>query len=187
VHRIVYGKALCYLMVFTVMAAYLTLLVPKLFHFPQLASWTDLTMMLIPYLLACTFFGMAISCMVRYRENVMLLIVFVSVPLLFMTGISWPQSAIPGAWQGVSWLFPSTFGVRAFVRMNSMGATLSEVRSEVLYLWIQAGVYYLVTCAVYRHQLMLSRRHAIDGLRQMRRRNHVESLFHQIGRKVKAK
>ena len=185
VHRIVHGKALCYLMVFAVMAAYLTLLVPKLFNFPQLALWTDLAMMLFPYLLACTFFGMTISCMVRYRENVMLLIVFVSLPLLFLTGISWPQSAIPGAWQGVSWLFPSTFGVRAFVRMNTMGATLSEVRTEVLILWIQAGAYYLVTCAVYRHQLLLARRHAIEGLHQLRRRKLVGELFRQHKGKVK--
>ena len=177
VHRIVYGKALCYFMVFAVMAAYLTLLVPRFFSFPQLAHWADLALMLIPYLLACVFFGMFISCMVRYRENVMLLIVFVSVPLLFLSGISWPQSAIPGAWQGVSWMFPSTFGIRAFVRMNSMGATLGQVRQEVLWLWVQAGAYYLATCMVYRHQLMLSRRHAVERLHQLRRKRRVAQLF----------
>ena len=50
----------------------------------------------------------------------MLLIVFVSVPLLFLTGVSWPQTSIPPFWQSVSWLFPSTFGVRAYIRMNTM-------------------------------------------------------------------
>jgi ABC-2 type transport system permease protein len=115
---------------------------------------------MLPYLLACVFFGMTVSCLVRYRENVMLLMVFISLPLLFLTGVSWPQSAIPGVWQGISWLFPSTFGARAFVRMNTMGATLSDVVPEVRYLWIQAAAYFGMACLVYGHQLRVSRRHA---------------------------
>lgn len=96
----------------------------------------------------------------RYRENVMLLVVFLSLPLLFMVGISWPQSAIPGVWQGVSWLFPSTFGARAYVRLNTMGASLSDVLPELRYLWIQAAFYFGTACLVYGHQLRESRRHA---------------------------
>ena len=153
VSRIVLGKSLCYLMVYAVVAAWLTLAVPHLFHFLQLASASALLLLMIPYLLACVFFGMAVSCLVRYRENVMLLMVFVSLPLLFMTGVSWPQSNIPAAWQGVSWLFPSTFGARAYIRLNSMGATVSDVLPELRYLWIQAAAYFGLTCLVYGHQL----------------------------------
>ena len=111
-YRIVWGKALCYGMIGAVAAAYLSMAVPCMFSFPQLANGWTLLAMLLPYTMASVFFGMTVSCLVRYRENVMLLMVFVSVPLLFLTGVSWPQSSIPGAWQGVSWLFPSTFGVR---------------------------------------------------------------------------
>ena len=96
--------------------------------------------------------------MVKYRENVMLIMVFVSVPLLFMTGVSWPQSNIPGIWQGVSWLFPSTFGARAFVRLNSMGATPADVLPEFRILWIQTGAYFLITCLVYRFQFFMAKR-----------------------------
>jgi len=95
---------------------------------------------------------------VKYRENVMLIMVFVSVPLLFMTGISWPQSNIPGYWQGVSWLFPSTFGARAFVRLNSMGATPADVLTEFRILWVQAGAYLIIACMVYRFQFFLAKR-----------------------------
>ena len=121
--RIVWGKALCYSMIGAVAAAYLSMAVPAMFSFPQLGTGWTLFWMLLPYTMACVFFGLTISCLVRYRENVMLLMVFVSVPLLFMSGVSWPQSSIPGYWQGVSWLFPSTFGVRAFIRVNSMGVS----------------------------------------------------------------
>ena len=158
IYRIVWGKALCYAMVYAVMGAFLTMAVPKIFSFPMLASGCDLLLLLIPYTIACIFFGMTVSCLVRYRENVMLLMVFVSVPLLFMTGISWPQSNIPGAWQGISWLFPSTFGVRAYVRMNSMGASVSHVLPELRFLWIQAAAYFGAACLVYGHQLRVARR-----------------------------
>ena len=65
----------------------------------------------------------------------MLLVVFTSIPFLFLTGASWPQSSIPGAWQGVSWLIPSTFGVRGYLRIASMGATIDDVLPEVRALW----------------------------------------------------
>ena len=160
IYRIVGGKAMCYIMIYAVMGAYLTIVVPRIFSFVAMVKAWDLFCLMLPYLLACVFFGMTVSCMVRYRENVMLLMVFISLPLLFLTGVSWPQSAIPGVWQGISWLFPSTFGARAFVRMNTMGATLSDVVPEVRYLWIQAAAYFGMACLVYGHQLRVSRRHA---------------------------
>jgi ABC-2 type transport system permease protein len=79
--------------------------------------------------------------MVRYRENVMLVVVFTSLPMLFISGISWPQSNISGFWQGVSYIFPSTFAIRGFVRMSSMGALLSDCVSEYIALWLLALVY----------------------------------------------
>lgn len=158
--RIVGGKALCYLMVYSVMTAYLVLLVPKFFGFTTIASGSDLIGLLFPFLLACIFFGMFVSCLIRYRENVMLIVVFTSVPFLFLTGISWPVASIPGFWQGVSWLFPSTFGVRGFLTLSSMGGVLADVKVPYIALWIQTAVYFLATCIVYQVQI---KRAAVDG------------------------
>ena len=177
VGRIISGKALCYLMVYAVMSTYLTMVVPRWFHFLQLAAWQDLLALLVPYLLACVFFGMTVSCLVHYRENVILLMVFVSLPLLFMSGVSWPQSAIPGYWQGVSWLFPSTFGIRAYVRMNSMGATLGDVMFEVRCLWLQAAAYFGTACLVYGAQVRLTRSHAEERLAVLRKKREVRQLM----------
>lgn len=160
IFRIVFGKSLCYFMIYAVMAAYITLAVPRFFSFTAIAHWQDLIAMMVPYLLACIFFGMTLSCLVRYRENVMLLVVFTSVPFLFMTGISWPQSNIPGIWQGVSWLIPSTFGVRGFLTLSSMGGTLGEIGPEYQALWLQAGIYFITTCIVYRYQIINARKNA---------------------------
>ncbi len=173
VFRIIGGKAMCYFMIYAVMAAYLTTAVPRFFSFVQLAPWQDLLLLMLPYTLACIFFGMIVSCIVRYRENVMLLMVFVSVPLLFLSGVSWPQSNIPNFWQSISWLFPSTFGVRAYVRMNTMGATLNDVILEYRLLWLQAFLYFVVACLVYRHQIVISRRNALERLDRIGRKLEV--------------
>lgn len=173
IFRIVFGKSMCYFMIYAVMAAYLLVIVPRLFSFPTLGKPTDLLAIGFPYILACIFFGLTLSCMIRYRENVMLLVVFSSVPLLFLTGISWPQSNMPDLWQAVAWLFPSTFGGRAYVRINSMGATLDDVLTEYRALWIQVAAYFFLACAVYRYQIYRSRAHALERLDYMRRKRKV--------------
>ena len=91
-----------------------------------------------------------------------------------MTGVSWPQSNIPGMWQGVSWLFPSTFGARAYVRLNTMGASLSDVMTEYRGLWIHVGAYFLLACAVYRFQFFKGRQQAVERLEFLRHKRHVK-------------
>ena len=161
--RIVLGKAMVYFMIYAVMGTWLTVVVPRIFNFPHLAQWYNLLMLMLPYTLACIFFGITVSCLVRYRENVMLLVVFVSIPLLFLSGASWPQSAIPGFWQGISWLFPSTFGVRAYVRLNSMGGSIGDVLTEYQILWLHVLIYFVIACLVYRRQIQLACRHAEEA------------------------
>ena len=168
--RIVWGKSLCYFMIYAVMATWLTIAVPRIFNFPHLAPWWDIAILMFPYTLASIFFGISVSCMVKYRENVMLLMVFISVPLLFMSGVSWPQSNIPAFWQGVSWVFPSTFAVRAFVRVNSMGASLNDVMTEYRMLWVHTFVYFCVACMVYRYQIHLSHQNTRERLSELKQR-----------------
>ena len=160
--RIVMGKAWCYFMIYLAVGAYVILAVPAMFGFLQLLSAGPLLALMTPFLLATIFFGMTISCIVRYRENILLIVVFTTVPLLFLSGMSWPQSAMPGAWQAVAGLFPSTFGIRGFIRLNTMGATLQDIRTEYIALWIQTVAYFLAACAVYRHQLRMTRRHEAE-------------------------
>lgn len=149
-HAGVLGRALCYFMIYAVVAAYITLVVPRMFGFTSLLRPVDTLQFMLPFVLACVFFAMTLACFIRYRENIILVVVFTSVPLLFMSGVSWPQSAIPEAWQWFSSLFPSTFGIRGFVRMNTMGALLSDVRTEYVALWVQVAAYFVATCLLYR-------------------------------------
>lgn len=156
--RIVMGKGLSYFMVYSLVAVYILCVVPRLFSLNQIAIPGVLTLFTLPYLTACIFFAMTASIAIRNRETCMLLFVFTSVPLLFLSGISWPGSAMPSFWKYFSYLFPSTFGINGYVRINSMGATLNEVAFEYRALWMQTGIYFLTTCFVYRRQIIQSRK-----------------------------
>lgn len=158
--RIVLGKSLTYFMIYAVMSAYMLCLVPKMFSLVQIAQASTLAAFILPYLLSCIFFAMTCSIFIHHREACMMIYVFTSLPLLFISGISWPGSAIPGFWEIVSHIFPSTFGINGFVRINNMGASLADVATEYRMLWIQTGIYFLTTCAVYQHQITMSRKHA---------------------------
>jgi len=151
--RIVMGKALCYFMIYAMVAAYLTMILPSLFHFPLLGSLRSLIGLMVPYILACIFFGITLSCLVRYRENVMLLVVVTSLPFLFLSGISWPSEGIPAFWKGISWLLPSTFGVKGYIAVNSMGATLQDISHEYFVLWAQSLIYFFTSCLFYKVQI----------------------------------
>ena len=121
-----------------------TIAVPHFFGFTMLAEPLPLICLLVPYLLAAIFFAMIISLFVRLRENVMLIIVFTSIPFLFMSGVSWPLSNIPGFWQGVSWLIPSTFGIRGYLTLAALGGSLNDVLPYCRYLWIQTFAYFFI-------------------------------------------
>ena len=156
--RIVMGKGVSYFMVYSLVAVYILCVVPRLFSLNQIAIPGVLTLFALPYLAACIFFAMTVSIAIRNRETCMLLFVFTSVPLLFLSGISWPGAAMPEFWRYFSYIFPSTFGINGYVRINSMGATLNEVSFEYQALWIQTGIYFLTTCLVYRWQIIQSRK-----------------------------
>ena len=152
---IVLGKAAAYFGIYIVMAVYAFTIVTHGFSLPQLGDLATLTAFVVPFLLACIFLAMVLSSLVWRREDCILLFVCLSVPLLFISGISWPGAAVPAFWKAVSCLFPSTFGMNGYVRIQSMGATLSDVAFELRGLWIQAGVYFLLACLIYRRQIKL--------------------------------
>lgn len=181
IFRIVLGKSMAYFMIYAVIAAYLTIIVPRLFGFTSLLSGAPLLALMVPYILSCIFFGMMLSCLVRYRENVILLVVFTSLPFLFLSGISWPQSSIPGAWRSIATLLPSTFGVRGFIRINGMGATLSDIRLEYQALWVLTIVYFFATCLVYRFQIIAAHNHANERIRVLKEKAHAVRVRKEAG------
>ncbi len=151
--RIMIGRTMGFFVLFLLISAWVLLAVPRLFHFVHMLHFSDFLLFVVPYLLACVLFSTTFSFFIRQRENVMLLVVFTSVPFLFMSGVSWPKSNIPEVWQWFSWLFPSTFGIQGFIKMNTMGGVFGDIIPEVKGLWIQTIIYGVFATLVTRWQV----------------------------------
>jgi ABC-2 type transport system permease protein len=166
--NIVVGKMLFYFFIYIIMAIYMYTYVNKEFALPCIGGYDTFLAFIVPFILSCIFFSMVFSAFVYRREDCIMLFVFISVPLLFMSGVSWPGSAIPRFWKIFSYIFPSTFGMNGYVRISSMGAILHDVKFEYQSLWIQVGVYFVMACLIYRYQIksLLSgrRKHPVVGL-----------------------
>lgn len=153
VFHVVVGKALCYFSWFLVVAVYVLGFIPKLFNLPHIGNPMDVVTLIVPYLLASTFFIMTLSNFIRNRETGFVIFLFTSLIFLFMSGVSWPRSSMGPFWVSISYLFPSTFGINGYVKINTMAATIQQVNQEYIGLWIQAGFYFITTMMVYKWQI----------------------------------
>jgi len=146
IHRVALGRSLCYLLIYTPIIIMTMWFIPRWFQLPQLGNLYTILVFMLPFLLAVIFFGMTMgNLFVRQKLSPMLCFAFFSLVLFFLTGMVWPQCSIPKFWLWFSYLFPSTPGVQGFIKVSSMGASLADVRSEYLALWIQAAAYFATT------------------------------------------
>lgn len=150
---IVLGKTCLYLPVYFLMGYWVLFIVPRMFSLTQIAPKAELLLFLFPFLLACAFFAICGSFLSREREQPFLLFVFTSVPLMFISGISWPREGIAPYWIAFSRIFPSTHGIDGFVKINNMGAGLHQVMPEYISLWILAGIYFFLACLLYKFEI----------------------------------
>ena len=149
------GRSMAFFVIYIPVTFYCLFVVPRLFGLPQIANPSEILLFSLPFLLASIFFAITIGSLPRNRESIILLVVFSSVPMLFLTGVSWPGSAFPWYWKTFSYLVPSTFGVNGFIRLNTMGAHLPEVQYEYIALWIQVLCYGLLAWWVTRKNELL--------------------------------
>lgn len=130
----------CFLTYFG-LAAILLGFFPRLFDIPHIGDIGTILLLIIPYLLAVIFFSLCVSVFIWNRESGLVLLISTSLIFLFMAGISWPKEMIPDAWRYLSYFIPYTWGAHAFIHVNSMGATLSQVTREFIALWVLTGAY----------------------------------------------
>ena len=142
------GKSICYLMLMIVPTIFVVHFVPVIFDFPMNGDVVDITIFMLPYLLAVIFFGMLIQRFIPDRESTFLVFVFTSIVFIFLSGISWPRYAMSEFWQLVGDCIPSTWGVTGFVGMNTVGATLEQQSTPYLMLCFLAFVYFLINSMI---------------------------------------
>ena len=151
--RIVAGKTFVYCMLYALFAFFLLGLLPHFFSIPNIGSGKDIIIMLIPYLLATSFFGLAASRWFTDSEAPLLMIAFFSVGLIFLSGVSYPMELMPWYWKMAHYIIPAAPGTLAFVKLNSMGGNMADIRPEYITLWVQTVVYFGLAVWVYKEKL----------------------------------
>lgn len=76
--------------------------------------------------------GLLLGCWLRDRERALQVLLFTALPMAFLSGFSWPVEALPAPLQALRWVFPSTAGIQASLRLNQMGAPVAAVLPYLL-------------------------------------------------------
>lgn len=155
--QIVLGRAGAYWGIYAIISAYLVCLIPLIFNLVHIWQWKTLLPFMSIYITACVFFSMTLSILSRDRESLILVFVFMSIPLLFMSGLSWPVQSMPLIWKTLSHLFPSTFGITGYIHISEMGAVTTDIHYELIALCVQSVVYFITTCILYRRRYRKNR------------------------------
>lgn len=143
--RAVFGRGAVYWLIYMMIGMYIVYLIPLLFDIPMASDFVTTLIFLCIYVTACVFFSMAFSTLIRHRETPIVALLFLTLPELFLTGFSWPQACFPKFWDLFSYIFPSTFGTRAYINLAGAGASLETIAPLLKILLIQTAVYFAIS------------------------------------------
>ena len=101
------GRALFYLVLYSVYSLLVFTVVYRLYGFPERSRGLDLALFALPFLLACIFLALALGALFTRRETAMQVLLFTSLPSVFLAGFAWPLEAVP------SWLRAASLLSRA--------------------------------------------------------------------------
>lgn len=151
--QVVIGKAFVYGILYTVFILFLLGLIPLLFGLPDIGNPFYVMMLMIPFLLGTVFMGLTATLFFTDSDAPILMIAFFSVGLIFLSGVSYPIELMPWYWRIIHYLIPAPPAIMAYVKLNSMGASMNEIRFEYIALWIQCVFYFITACWVYRYNI----------------------------------
>ena len=152
------GTVAVILALYLLQAAFMFLVAFRLYDLPFNAEVGAAAVFLIPFITSSTLLGLAMGELFQRADSASVALVLTSVPALFLSGISFPWEN-QAAWvRTLAVALPTTFGIRGFVQIGEMGATLAEAWRSWGALWLQTLVYGLA--AAY---LMGRRRRAAEG------------------------
>ncbi len=135
------GKALAYISIYLVTSVYVLTVHYRLFNYPTNGRLIDCMAVIIPYLLACIFLGIAVSTLFKHREDSLLWLLWTSIPVILLSGASLPKEAFPEWMYMLGRILPSSPAVEAYIRVQTMGATFDEVAPQIANLWQLVFIY----------------------------------------------
>jgi len=139
------GKTGTYLLLSLFNIAFAVILIHHWYQYPDKSTILQVLMLLFPFLVAVIFLGTTLSTLFRHRESSIVFMIFISPVALFLSGLSWPISAMPEWIVILSKVFPTTTAIPAYLRLRTMGVGISGIKHDMLILYLQAAIYVVFT------------------------------------------
>ena len=135
------GRTLTFLTIYAVTLGFMLTVHYGIFGYPMQGAWWRCVAVIAPYLLAVVLLAQAVGGLFRRRESSVVWLLWSSIPLLLVSGVSLPPQAFPSWLYCVGKLAPSSSAVEAWVRVQTMGASLPEVWQQLTTLWLLVIIY----------------------------------------------
>ena len=140
----VFGRGVAHLTIyFPAMALYFIVL-PRFYGFSTLGHPLQVFALASVFVLATSFMGQAAGAWFTRPETPTLVFLATSLPQFYLAGFAWPREAIPKPVLAAHYVFPADFAIDGIVRIDQLGASLSEVAHDWRRLWLLAIVYFLL-------------------------------------------
>jgi ABC-2 type transport system permease protein len=138
----VLGRGIAHLSIYLPALALYLIVLPRIYGFSSLGDPLQLLAIGSVFLLATSFMAQALGAWFKRPETPTLIVLATSLPQFFLTGFAWPREAIPQAALAVGHIFPVDSAINGIVRINQLGASLTEVAEHWRGLWFLTIVYF---------------------------------------------
>ena len=141
VFAVTLGRTAVYLAIYALTLGFMLTVHYSLFDYPMRGEWWQCVAIVVPYLLAVIFLAQILGSLFRRRESSILWLLWLSIPFLLVSGVSLPPQAFPQWLYIVGRVVPSSSAVDAWIAVQSRGASLVDVATELTTLWILVALY----------------------------------------------
>lgn len=121
-------------------------------HVNLLASFTQVLLLMLPFLLATIMLGIALSTFFDRRDRPTQFFLLISMPIIFVSGFVWPLNLIPVPIVFFSQLIPAVPAIKGMLILNQMGAPWSSVISLWLQLWGLTFIFFALSLYLIRRR-----------------------------------
>ena len=150
----VIAKMLVYMSIYGINLTIILSTIWPMFGFPNAGEPLDVVVLMTLYIAAVSALGLALSHLFKRREAPLMLLLWSSVPILLLAGVSYPHEAFPEWLYLLGRIFPSSSAVDAFVMVGTAGASLSDVCGDIAELAILATIYTICAVVAEKRSLM---------------------------------
>lgn len=116
-----------------------------LHDYPRAAApFADVAIGALLFVAATVAAALALASLFRTRERPLQLGLAISLPLFFLSGLSWPPEATPTPLLILARLFPTTPGLELMIGLNQMGGRLADFGPAALNLAVLAAAMFAI-------------------------------------------